>query len=158
LIEILHCLEHLLNSNGSGSNEMFQNINTLSTVVQPDTVKKGILLTKYFMGQVIRVLMHYKKNRRRVDGAKVRLHQTLGKLTPEIKGARLPLGRIRDGYNDGLPDTLKLPQDNQMLAKMFRSLDLQTVRGKGGLAHLVWEQDKIDKIVKSDLTLVTLVT
>jgi hypothetical protein len=156
LAGLLHVLDHLVDTLTITD---LENLPSPRPIINRTMVERGIKITKYFAGQTMNVLAIYGKERKHINGQTTRLIQSIFNLSGEVKGGRLPLTRIRDEYNDGLPKAGRLGDDNKMLSGMLRGLGIETRRsGSGGYAHIVWEQEKFDKLFKENVTNITIVT
>jgi hypothetical protein len=74
-----------------------------------------------------------------------RLIETLYKLQDEVENGKLPLKKIVDTFNNGLPETAKLSR-KRVGAIMRRDFELATKKSTGGVYVLIWESEKIQKI------------
>ena len=124
-------------------------------IIRPETAEKGIQLTRFFAGQMSTVLSIYGKKEKKPDGQELRLIQVLYQLHEEVKNGRLPLSDIRIAYNKGIPAIASLPEDNKILSGLIRALGLETKKGTAGYSHLIWDQEKLEKIFRKNLTNVT---
>ena len=151
-IGLLHVLDGLLKS-GTG-----RGVIPWKPIIQKEAVEKGIRLSRFFLGQTIKALALYDEERKPVNGQKVRLTQVLFELREKVKSNRLSLGEIRDAYNEGLPKIATMPTDNQILSALLRSIGMETTRGAHGWATLIWNEKKLEKILKSAPTHITHIT
>jgi hypothetical protein len=158
LIGFLHTLDHVTTNIGP-MGAPFGGFGLPSGVIGPEAVARGISLTRYFMGQISKLLEKYGDTGKRVSGQIDRLITVLWDLQGEVKGGRLLVGRIRERYNDGLPEIAALATDHQVLTAMLRSLGIETKPGgHGGYSQVLWDQEKMEKIFRKGVTLATLLT
>jgi hypothetical protein len=137
LTGLLHAIQEL-SEDGGGH---------IRGTIREDTAAAGISLTRFFAGQAVKALSLYGKDHRETDGRLTRMIETLQKLESQVKGGHLPLNLLRDTYNEGLPDTVKLKHDNRGTGAILRDMGLNTTnRIHGGFYHLIWDQDRIGKI------------
>jgi hypothetical protein len=154
LIGLLHIIEGLLEEPQKvGPGEI-----PWRPIIQPETVEKGIRLTRFFAGQMSKVLFVYGKGKQPLNGQELRLIHALFELQEKVKNGRLPLSVIREAYNDGLPSVAVLEQDNKRLSGLIHSLGLETKRGAEGYATLIWDYKKLQNIFKNNVTNITNVT
>ncbi|NLF44240.1 MAG: DUF3987 domain-containing protein, partial [Bacteroidales bacterium] len=140
-------------------NEMCRYGELKSTIISSDTVSSAIYLTRYYMGQVSKVLKLYGNSRVNISEDLKVLIQVLYDLKISVKGGRLYLSEIRNKYNNVVPNALRIPSDNKTLSHMLQKIGLETGRGTGGFACLTWEPEKMKKIFsKYNITKITDVT
>ncbi len=152
LIGQIHIIEGVI---GISQKELKPGESPWRPIIQAETAEKGIQLTRFFAGQMSTVLSIYGKKEKKLDGQEIRLIQVLYQLHEKVKNGRLPLSDIRIAYNDGIPAIARLPEDNKILSGLIRALSLETKKSTGGYSHLIWDQGKIEKIFRKNLTNVT---
>ena len=155
LIGILHVLDHITEHLPSDRKDT---IELPVPIISRETVDRGIKLTEYFAGQIMKVLSIHGKESPTINGQIARLAFALNILQGDVVAGRIDLIMIRDTYNEGLPQQAILPDDNRRLSAMLHSAGLETTRGTGGYSVLIWEQSKIEKFIKNNITTITTVT
>ena len=135
--------------------EITQMGNLQSSIISVETVNHAVDLTRYYMGQVTKVLKLYGNNDDRLSEHYRRLIQVLYDLQDQVNGSKLYLSNIKDKYNTGIPETIQLSDDNKSLSAMLRTLGLKTDRGTGGYAYLQWDTEKIDILFVDNIVTIT---
>ncbi len=126
--------------------ESFVNDKPIDGPINKDTVTNAIELTKFFAGQVVKVLKLYDKSGEMLNEQQKRLIEVLHKLEDKVKNGRLLFSIITEMFNKELPEQLQI-DNNKVIGSMLRDgLDLSTER-RGGRYYLVWELDKIKKLL-----------
>jgi hypothetical protein len=119
------------------------------------TMDRGIRLTSFYFGQVRLLLELYKKQR------EVRLDQkallaTLLEAQPMVAGGALPTSVLYEKFNSKVPEHIRLSNTRKLTAflkELAREADItltfRPMRWRNTFCRcLVWEQDKITKLVK----------
>lgn len=133
----------------------FDNGASIGSLIDAETIKDAIGLTKFFAGQVVRTLQHYEGDS--LTEYQKRLVNVLYRLQGEVSGGRLPLSRIVDTFNEGLPEAVR--HTPEKISSMLKEFVLTTAKGSHNLSFLQWEAEKIQKIFsKTTVTTVTSVT
>lgn len=133
--------------------EAFDKGISINSLIEDKTIQHAIELTHYFGGQAIRALKLYEQPEDTLNEFQRRLIKTLYDLQAEVKGSKLALSRIREVFNDALPQ----PLTSEKVSSMLRDLGLTTERSTGNYSYLLWESEKIQNLF-SKATLTTLTT
>lgn len=129
----------------------------LPCVIDEDTVHNAIRLTRFFAGQVIKVLGLYQHSEPKFNEFQQRLIKSLNTLQGEIINGKLPLSKITEVFNGKLPDRIKQTPEN--VRSLLRGLGLTTQKSSGNLSVLFWEENKIQELFhKITVPTVTTVT
>lgn len=126
--------------------ESFVNDKPTDRPINKNTASNAIELTRFFAGQVVKVLKLYDKTEKVFNEQQKRLINVLHKLQGEVKKGRLLLSIITETFNKELPEPL-LINDNRIMGSMLRDDLGLTTGGRGGKYYLVWELDKIKKLL-----------
>ena len=137
--------------------ETFADKETLTPLIEKETVQKAIKLTQYFAGQVIKALRLYQKPEDTLNEFQKRLIEILYNLQGEVKNGRLRLSRITEEFKKVLP--YPLTPEPEKISSMLRHFDLTTEKSTGNYSYLLWESEKIEKLFyEKTVTTVTTVT
>ena len=119
------------------------------------TMLDAVVLIKFYFGQIHTVLRLMKGGKESaLGGAHKRVIQTLHDLQGEVKNGMLKLSKIVDRYNEGLPANFQIT--SQKIASILRNdLGLDTRKGTGNLSSLLWEDEKLEKYFKRNVTNIT---
>jgi hypothetical protein len=143
---LLHILD-AINNNTLG------NLVTKVTLV---TIENSIKLTEYFIYQAVNVLQLYDKGGNLSEYHK-RLIRALFNLRGEVRHGGLVLQKIENELNYALPDNLRITPHK--IASLLHEFNLTTEKGAGNYSHLIWEEEKIQKIFsENNVTNVTKLT
>jgi len=139
---ILHCIK------------AFNKGTTINSVIDEMTIQHAIELTKYFAGQAIKALKLYEQPEDALNELQKRLVKTLYVLQNEVKGGKLPLSRITETFNEGLPELAR--HTPEKIKGMFGKLGLTTAKSTGNYSYLIWEPHLIKNLFsKTTVTTVT---
>lgn len=128
---------------------------SINSLIDAEIIHHAIDLTHYFAGQAMRALKHYEGDT--LTEYQKRLIETLYGLQGEVKNGMLPLSRIVDTFNGGLPEAVK--HTSERIRGILKGLGLTTEKGTHNLSFLQWESEKIQKLFsKVTVTTVTSVT
>lgn len=128
---------HVINSFSEGK--------IITAVIEPEIADKAIKLTKFYAGQAIKALRLYGKKEEELDEYQKRLIETLYKLQNEVESGRLSIFKIRNAYNEGLPEEIQVPERSKKFFDMLKSINLKPDR-RGGKSFLEWENNKLQKL------------
>lgn len=120
---------------------------TVSNVVDFTITDNAIKLTKYFFGQIGKLLKLYDK-RDAVKEYHSRIIHAIHSLQDKTTNGKLELQAILDKYNYLLPKELHLTSVG--LSNILRNeLGLNTKISTGGYSFLIWEEQKLKKLFKT---------
>jgi hypothetical protein len=119
----------------------------LHAVITPEIAEKAIRLTKFYAGQAVKALKLYGKQEDALDEYQKRLIETLYQLQDQVENGKLPLKKIVDAFNNGLPETAKLSR-KRIGAMIRKDFELATKKSTDNLTVLVWETTKLQKLFK----------
>lgn len=117
---------------------------TSNTVIDAETMKNAIKLTRYYTHQADKLVKLYSPQEQ-LKPHQVRLIKTLDKLRGEVKGGRLYLKRITEVYNFGLPEHL-IFQGRHIGDILRKELGLDTDISHD--SYLIWNDSKLKKYFK----------
>lgn len=128
---------------------------SINSLIDADTIQDAINLTHYFAGQAMRALRHYEGET--LTEYQKRLINALYGLQGEVTGGKLPLSRIVETFNEGLPEAVK--HTPHKISAMLKEVELTTEKSSHNLSCLQWEAEKIQRLFsKTNVTNVTKVT
>ncbi|MCF6147657.1 MAG: DUF3987 domain-containing protein [Candidatus Kuenenia sp.] len=122
----------------------------ISDVVDEKTTSEAIELTKYFFGQVGKLLKHYQK-RGNSKEYHTRIIQAIHSLQSEVMNGKLELQKILNKYNHLLPEAMHLTSE-KISRVITKELGLTTNISTGGRSFLMWEEQKLKKMLKVNTT------
>ncbi len=125
--------------------------------ISDDTIKSAIKLTEFYTGQVLQLVRLYSLEDDGFGERQKRIIQVLYKLQHKVVGGELPLSEIVKHYNESLNSNLMLTHE-KMRSILNNGLGLDTEKTGANLSHLVWEEEKIQKLFRTTVTTVTSVT
>lgn len=135
--------------------EKFHN-NAVTDVIDRKITESSIILTKYFFGQVGKLLKLYEKRDARKE-YHTRIIHAIHSLQDKTTNGKLELQTILDKYNYLLPKELHLT--SVRLSNILRNeLGLNTKISTGGYSFLIWEEQKLKKLFKTTSITSTLLT
>lgn len=119
-------------------------------VVDSKTTNDAIRLTKYYFGQVGKLLKLYDKRDTHKE-YHTRIIHTIHNLQNEITNGKLALQKIVDTYNNLSPKAMHLTSEK--LSRILRKeMGLCTQISTGGRAALLWEDQKLKMLFKRTST------
>lgn len=114
-------------------------------VIDKETTHSAIELTKYYFGQVGKVLKLYRDAKKKRSEYQTRIIRILFELQHEVRNGKLELSKIVERYKQGLPEYAQLTSE-KMSNILNNELELQTKRSTGNYSCLIWEKEKIGKL------------
>ncbi len=126
----------------------------IGRVISEDTINDAIQLTRFYAGQVAKIVRQYNKSEPEINEYENIIIRALMNLQGEVKNLKLPLGRITEVVNTMLPEKLKF-EDNKNIGSILRNLRLQTQKSTGGVYFLLWDDVKVKNLLKRTSTLST---
>ncbi|NUO10027.1 MAG: DUF3987 domain-containing protein [Candidatus Brocadia sp.] len=124
--------------------------NAVPDVIDHKITENSIILTKYFFGQVGKLLKLYEKKDARKEYY-TRIIHAIHSLQGKTTNGKLELQAILDTYNYRLPKELHLTSAG--LSSILRNeLGLNTKISTGGYSFLIWEELKLKKLFKATST------
>ncbi len=126
----------------------------IDKVIDIETVNNAIKLTRFYAGQAVLMIKLYDIPVVELNGYQKRIVHVLYNLQHKVVGGELLLSEIVNAYNDSLNDGLKLKPE-KISNILNKELRLTTKKRGANLSHLIWEQEKIQKLFKQTVTSVT---
>ena len=127
-------------------------------VIDEETIRCSIELTKYFFGQMCKVLKLYHDTANKFKEYQIRIIRILFEMQNEVKNGKLELSKIVERYKQGLPEHVQLtPKKMGNILREELELDIQ--KSTGNYSYLTWENEKIEILFKeAKVTTVTMIT
>ncbi|MCK6469399.1 MAG: DUF3987 domain-containing protein [Candidatus Brocadia sinica] len=116
-------------------------------VITKETTHCAIELTKYYFGQVIKVLKLYRDTNKKYSEYQTRIIRILFEMQHEVRNGKLELSKIVEGYRQGLPEYAQLTS-KKMSNILNNELHLLTEKSTGNYSYLIWEKEKIENFFK----------
>ena len=129
------------------------NKKTISTTISEKTIQDAIRLTKYYLGQVGKVLKLYGQKKELNEQHK-RIVDVIRNLQGEVTNGKLELSKIVEEHNRGLPEHAHLTSE-KISNILNGELGLTTKRSTGNYSYLLWEDVKIKNLFETTLTTLT---
>ena len=123
--------------------QQIENKEDIGSSISGDTMEKAITLTRYYAGQAMKLVKIYSED---MDSHAKRIITILNDLRDQVHNSRLPMKKIQEAYNHGLPEQFQI-KSNKMLGTKLKYYGLKTKSGTGGLTDLVWDEEKIKGIL-----------
>lgn len=117
----------------------------ISRVISVDVIEEAIRLTRFYAGQVSKIVRQYNKPEPEMNEYENIIIQALMDLQGEVKNLKLPLGRITEVVNTMLPERLKF-EDNKNIGSILRKLGFQTRLSTGKTYYFIWEYEKVKNL------------
>ncbi|KAB2836192.1 MAG: DUF3987 domain-containing protein [Candidatus Brocadia sp.] len=114
-------------------------------VIEEETIRCSIELTKYFFGQTGLVLKLYRDTAKKFKEYQIRIVRVLFEIQNEVKNGKLELSKIIERYRQDLPESAQLTSE-KMRNILNNDFGLSTQRSTGNYSCLVWEKEKIEKL------------
>jgi putative DNA primase/helicase len=125
------------------------------TILPREIMEKAIRLSSFYFGQVRLLLQLYKKQKElRLD--QKALLSTLLEVQPMVAGGALPTAVLFEKFNSKVPEHIQLSNTRKLTAYLKEiaaaediALTFRPMRWRNTFCRcLVWESDKIDKLLK----------
>ncbi|MBE7444817.1 MAG: DUF3987 domain-containing protein [Planctomycetia bacterium] len=126
----------------------------ISPTINEKTIQDAINLTKYFFGQINKVLRLYSK-KDELKEYQTRLSRVIHTLQGDVASGKLPLSKIVEGYNKELPTHAHLTSE-KISNILSEELGLTTKKSTGNYSCLLWEDEKIKNLFRATVTTVTI--
>lgn len=125
--------------------------NVIRNEIDEATVSDGIRILKFYIGKALETFRLYDDPRNRLNELQIRLIRSLEQLRFHVKYEKLAYSQIADvlfsggsGDSGGCPKTISI---SKTIGSLLRSLGLKGKESTGGVYYLIWEEEKIKRLL-----------